>query len=127
MTAARVNLVVDQGADFLAQFFWMDQSDTPIRVEPPLRMEVYTSDTRQIQMALQAGEMEEDNSYDIVYNSDNGMIQILISAERTLSLPAGTYIYDLFVGYSDNATQEIRRHRLIEGTIEVRGRVTKHV
>lgn len=88
MTAARVNLVVDQGADFLAQFFWMDQSDTPIRVEPPLRMEVYTSDTRQIQMALQAGEMEEDNSYDIVYNSDNGMIQILISAERTLNLPA---------------------------------------
>lgn len=127
MTAAKVKLVVEQGSDFLIQIHWADQNNVPMHIEPPLRMEIQTADTRQVQLALQGGDSEGDESYQIVWNADNGIIQISIDAEQTKQIPAGMYIYDLFVGYSDLATSSVRRHRLIEGQLEVRGRVTKNV
>lgn len=127
MTAARVDLKVDQGADFLVQVYWQDQSQTPMQVVGPMRMEIRTADTKQMVMALQVGSLEDDESYDLVYNTESGLIQIHISPERSKNVHPGVYVYDLFCGYLDRATDVVRRHKLIEGNLEVVGRVTQDV
>ena len=127
MTAARVNMQIDQGADFTAHIYWLDQDSVPFTVLPPIRMELRSVDANQLASALQVGSDEDDDSYDIVYNSENGLIQIYLSSERTTMLSPGMYKYDIFTGYLDSAAGKERIYRLLEGTVEVRGRITRNV
>ena len=128
MTAARVDMVIDQGADFVAQIYWLDQDNYPIRVVDPIRMEVRSVDANQLVHAFQSGGPGESENevYNILYNTDNGIIQITMSAADTSIMSSGKYRYDLFTGYEDQATDKVYKHRLIQGIIEVRGRVTQN-
>lgn len=128
MTAAQVQMTLDQGADFLAQIYWQDDAQTPMKVVGPMRMDIRTRDTNQLAHSLQVGSIEDDESYDLVYNTANGLIQVHISADVSKEkLPPGVYVYDMFVGYQDRATNVVRRYKLIEGTLVVKGRVTEYV
>ena len=53
----------------------------------------------------------------ILYNSDTGLIQLMIPAEDTSGFPSGVYQYDLFITYMDNMeTNATRLHRLVRAT-----------
>lgn len=127
-TAGRVDLEIDQGADFGLQIFWVDGEQTPFYVLSPMRMEI-RNDTGQVAYTLQTDdEAPVDTVRTIIYNSDSGLIQLYIPATETANMRPGTYFYDLFVTYRDNEiTEETRLKRLIAGTIGVNGRVTRNV
>lgn len=129
MTAAKVDLYLDQGADFLCQLYWLDQNSVPMVIAPPIRMEIRTIDSNTIVKALQSGSVEEgeDENYAILFNADSGLIQIHLDSEDTSEMSPGQYVYDLFTSYSDRASNAIRRHRLIQGTVNVSRRVTLDV
>lgn len=133
MTAARVNMTIDQGSDFVTQITWLDQNSVPLPIVAPIRMEIRSVVDSQLVTALQVGTAPDDDAYDIVYNTENGMLQISISAQKTLEMFPGLYRYDLYVGYQTTemagktTRPVVRRHRLIEGQIEIRGRVTRNV
>lgn len=127
-TAGRVDLEIDQGADFGLQIFWVDGDQVPFTVLSPMRMEI-RNETGQVAYALQTDDAAPaDAIKTIIYNSDSGLIQLNIPAVDTANLRPGTYFYDLFVTYVDNeVTLETRLKRLIAGNISVNGRVTRNV
>ena len=127
-TAGIVDLSLDQGADFGIQIYWTDESSQPYTVLSPMRMEIKNS-VGGIVYALQTDDdAPVDAVQTILYNSDSGLIQLMIPASDTLNIKAGSYVYDLFITYLDNAvTQATRTKRLIAGTVLVNGRVTSHV
>ncbi len=130
MTAGRVDLMIDQGADFVVQIYWTDGSNSPFTVLAPMRMDIKNG-TGQIVATLQTDDAApEDSAKTIIYNSDSGLIQLQLGKEKTGQMGAGRYVYDLFVNYHTGNTSEtepVRLTRLIEGVITVNGRVTKNV
>jgi hypothetical protein len=128
-TSAQCDFVIDQNADFIAEIYWTDYNNIPIYVIEPIRMEIRSK----------TGQLEAELIYDgstpvgqtpsaITYNSDSGLIQIHMPADQTNAMHPGLFNYDLFVTYSDaqnNAT--LRRHRMLYGQVEVRGKVTRNV
>lgn len=127
-TAGEVDLVLDQGADFGIQIYWTDAESNPFTVLSPMRMDV-KNDVGGIVTTLQTDdEAPVDAVVTILYNSDSGLIQLNLPASVTATMPTGTYRYDLFVTYQDNAqTNTTRLKRLIEGNLTVQGRVTTGV
>lgn len=127
-TAGEVDLVLDQGADFGIQIYWTDAESNPFTVLSPMRMDV-KNDVGGIVTTLQTDdEAPVDAVVTILYNSDSGLIQLNLPASVTSTMPTGTYRYDLFVTYQDNAqTNTTRLKRLIEGNLTVQGRVTTGV
>lgn len=122
----QVDLVVAQGEDFGVQISWTDAANNPFKVFAPMRMEILHP-TGSVAHTLQTSEVEDEPST-ILYNSDSGLIQLLISSEDTAKLQSGTYQYDLFVSYQDNrVTGTVRRKRLLRGRVIVEGRITKNV
>lgn len=127
-TAALVDLVMDQGADFGVQIYWTDAESNPFVVLSPMRMEI-KAPTGTIIYTLQTDdEAPLDATKTILYNSDSGLIQLAIPAADTDLFPAGIYAYDLFVTYQDNVvTNATRLRRLIGGNVIVNGRTTHNV
>jgi hypothetical protein len=127
--SAQCDFVIDQNADFIAEIYWTDYNNIPIYVVEPIRMEIRSS----------SGQLEAELIYDgslpdgqtppaITYNSDSGLIQLHMPAEQTDKMHPGLFNYDLFVTYADaqnNAT--LRRHRMLYGQVEVRGKITRQV
>lgn len=135
--AVRVDLSVDQGADFAAEIYWTDYYNNPFAIESPIRMDVRDEVTTVMEFVAyptgEEGELSEDVS--IRYNSDRGLIQLLISSEKTKDVPAGNYFYDLFVTYRDQfqdpATGEMmnttRLSKIMYGRMNIRARITKNI
>lgn len=121
MTASRTDLLIDQGADYTAHIYWLDENNIPYYIQPPIRMEIRTQ-AGQLVESFVAGVAGDNNTSDLTYNADNGMIQLWISASRTSAIGPGTYYYDLFTNYLDGAA--VRTNRLIEGRVEVRRKIT---
>lgn len=122
----RVDLVIDQGADFAIQIYWTDPASNPIPVVAPIRMDI-KSTTGVVLHSLITNADEEDES-NVLYNTESGLIQLTIDAEHTAAMPAGEHRYDLFVTYQDNRiTNSTRLQRLIWGTVYVTARVTTNV
>jgi hypothetical protein len=127
-TAGIADLSLDQGADFGIQIYWTDAQNNPFTVLSPMRMEIKNS-VGGIVYALQTDDdAPVDTVQTILYNPDSGLIQLMIPAVDTAKLAAGSYVYDLFITYLDNAvTQATRTKRLIAGSVLVNGKVTSHV
>jgi hypothetical protein len=127
-TAGRVDLELDQGADYAAQIYWTDGEQNPYTVKSPMRMEI-RNETGSVAYTLQTDDNAPvDATKTILYNSDSGLIQLNIPASDTSKLGSGNYTYDLFVTYMDNeVTGTTRLHRLIAGYLTVNGRVTRNV
>ena len=126
-TAARVDLVVDQGADFGVQLYWTSMDQQPYTVLAPMRMEI-RDDIGNVLYTLATTDSETAGSETILYNSDTGLIQLMIGSSNTKNFTPGRYNYDLFVTYQDNAvTNATRLKRLIYGNVTVNKRVTLNV
>lgn len=125
-TAVSVDLTLDQGSDFGVQIYWVDGDRNPFTVLSPMRMEIQ-NDLGQVMFTLQSDDTQNDPTQQtILYNSETGLIQLMIPASATAAFPEGIYNYDLWVTYQDNVvTNQTRLRPLIRGNIYVNGRVTK--
>lgn len=127
-TAAPVDIDLDQGADFGVQIYWSNADIQPYRVMSPMRMEIRNT-TGQVIYTLQTDDNAPDDAVkNILYNSDSGLIQLMIPAADTSTFPVGALDYDLFVTYQDNdVTNTTRLKRLIKGKVNVDRRYTQNV
>lgn len=133
--AANVDLSLDQGADFTLQINWTDSNGNPYEVIHPIRMQARAR-TKQLTLDLFSyGEGEtipEGISPTITYSSTSGVIQVVVPASHTATIPAGMYDYDMFVSYrtsiydltTGDESLTTRKMKLLAGLLEVEGRVT---
>lgn len=132
---ARVDITINQGADFAMQMYWTDNNDIPFRVVHPIRMEVRDSVSRIILTFVSGTEEGELEDHSLTFNTELGLIQITANADATDALTPGVYFYDLFATYEDRVTTQdsevpmstVRRMKVIEGTVQVNGRITQNV
>lgn len=128
MAAGRVDLVIDQGADFTAQLVWNDFTDNPIPVTLPMRMEVKSPYGQVMLTLFPPDELPPDDVPAMTYNTDSGLIQIHINKEQADTLVGGIYSYDLFVTVDDgDAGTGDQLTRLIYGDVIVRPRTTQGI
>ena len=126
-TAALVDLEIDQGADYGVQLYWTSMDQVPYTVLAPMRMEI-RDDVGNTMYTLATSDGTSTGVQTILYNSDTGLIQLMIPAEDTAGFPSGVYVYDLFITYVDNMdTNATRIHRLVRGNVYVNKRVTRTV
>ena len=126
-TSALVDLDIDQGADFGVQFYWTTMDQTPFTVLAPMRMEI-RDEVGSTMYTLATADGAASGTQTILYNSDTGLIQLVIPSSATKNFPPGRYSYDLFVTYQDNdITNATRLHKLVQGSVYVDGRVTQSV
>lgn len=126
-TSARVDIDIDQGADFAVQLYWTSNDQQPFPVLAPMRMEI-RDDVGNTLYTLATADGTSLGGESILYNSDSGLIQLMIPASATGTFPAGRYAYDLFVTYQDNdVTNATRVARLIYGSAYVNKRTTQSI
>lgn len=127
--SAQCDFVIDQGADFFVELYWTDYNNVAIPVVSPMRMEIRAKNGQMAAELVYDTEVPEGQTQpSITFNSESGLIQLQIKSDKTDSMSPGTYAYDLFVTYADaqnNST--LRRHKLLYGSVEVRGKVTQNV
>jgi hypothetical protein len=134
-TAARVDMVADQGADFAVEIYWTDYANIPHRIDAPIRMEVRDNTGNLVLEFLPNAESGELEDVGISYNPDRGMIIISKGSQKMSTIPPGQYFYDLFVTYEDRAYVQstgedvvtARLAKLLEGVFTVNGRITRNV
>jgi len=131
-TAARIDLEMDQGADFAIQMYWTTTENEPYSLQSPMRMEIRNS-VGGVVATLQTDDtggdgIEDDEDKSIIYDSDSGLIQLQLTADETNAMGPGLFDYDLFVSYLDAAvTGRVRTKRLIAGKVKVNARITSNV
>jgi hypothetical protein len=120
-TAADVDLVLDQNADFGVQIYWLDPVLNPYQLAAGMKMEI-----RSIDLSTVVYTLSDDTSGGITFSASNGLIQLVIPQSATNTLTPGTYFYDLYVHYQENPTTT-RVRRLIKGQLTVNQKVTASV
>jgi hypothetical protein len=128
MAAGRVDLVIDQGADFTAQIVWNDFTDNPIPVTLPMRMSIKSPYGQVMLTLFPPDELPPDDVPAMTYNTDSGLIQIHISKTQADTLVGGVYSYDLFATVDDgDAGTGDQLTRLLYGDVIVRPRITQGI
>lgn len=126
--AGHVDLYVDKGADFTAQFVWNDFTDNPIPVTLPMRMDVKSPYGQVMFTLFPPDPVPPDQVPAMTYNTDSGMIQIHMAKEQTDLLEGGSYSYDLFVSVDDgSAGTGDQLVVLLYGSVIVRPRITQGI
>lgn len=124
MAAGTVLLEIDQGEDFTADIIWTDSFDDAVNVVHPCRLDIKDGQG-QIVLSLESQEDLPPGTIPEIAISSTGLLQIHVAASATGALPAGQYIYDLFVTADDgNAYAGPQRSRLLAGPCRVNKRVT---
>jgi hypothetical protein len=107
--AAKVNIVIDQGATFNTTYTIHDAIDEPIDFTG------FTANS-QIRKAYSSS-----NSYTFdVALSNSGLVTLSMNAATTNSITAGRYVYDVEV-----ESQSGIRSRIVEGIVTVTPQVTR--
>lgn len=131
--SAYADLVVDQGTDFAVQVMWTDQLNEPYRVVHPSRMQVRSVHGQLLLDLPTLSGADASAAPHLVYNTEGGVLQVVIPAAATAVLPLGKHYYDILVSYEVAAsgfgafaqTQAVRVAKVLYGTFTVVGRVTK--
>jgi len=107
--AAKVNIVIDQGATFNTTYTIHDAIDEPID---------FTGFTANSQIRKS---YSSSNSYtfDVILNN-TGLVTLSMNAATTSSIVAGRYVYDVEV-----ESQSGIRSRIVEGIVTVTPQVTR--
>ena len=107
--AAKVNIVIDQGATFNTTYTIHDAIDEPID---------FTGFTANSQIRKT---YSSSNSYvfDVVL-SNNGLVTLSMNAATTSSIVAGRYVYDVEVESLSGI-----RSRIVEGIVTITPQVTR--
>jgi hypothetical protein len=118
MAAGAATFVVEAGADWATQIYWVaEQTGDPIRARGPMDMDIINPVTGQRLIRLDDGANGGiDNGA-----ATHGIVQLQIAREQTLFFPAGTYVYDLFVF---SIGPPVQRVRLLSGSVIVPNTIT---
>lgn len=108
--AAKVNLTIDQGADFIYHSFLVDAAGAPIDL---------TGYTGKCQLRTSYTSPNYAN-VDITLNSPMGSVVLTMNSTSTSNLTSARYVYDVEVTSSDSVTS-----RVMEGTVTVNPNVTR--
>ena len=114
--AGSYDFVADQGATFSRVITWKDSAGVPVNLlgytaRMQLRSQIDTA-------GAAVFELTTDNNR-ITLGGTAGTITLLAAATATAAIPADTYVYDLELVDSAVVT------RLIQGSFELRGEVTR--
>ena len=112
MSAARYNLVIDQGSDFAINFTVKDNGSVKDLTGYSARAQMRTSKTASSVAATFTC---------VISSPTNGTITMSLPNATSSSLAAGTYVYDLEIFTSGNATVT----RLIQGSVDLTQEVTR--
>lgn len=104
----KANLKIDQGATFEVSFYLKDEYNNPIDLTG------FTG-TSKIKKAYG---YTNCCSFDVTINEEAGLVSLLINAEDTAEIPAGTYVYDCVLTNDDTTS------RIVEGLVTVSPGVT---
>lgn len=105
------NLVIEQGASFIRIFNLSNGTD-------PYDLSTYTTIEAQIRRSY-ASSVGLAFTTDVVGAATEGVLSISLTAEETLTLKYGRYVYDI---YLDDGTNRVR---VVEGIITVTPTVTR--
>lgn len=107
--AAKVNIVIDQGATFTTSYTILNDSDQPID---------FTTYTAESQMRKT---YTSSNAYSFTVGlHSNGQIDLSMTANTTASIVAGRYLYDVEVRDLSGVVS-----RLVEGIVTVTPNITR--
>lgn len=116
MSAAKLNLLIEQGANFSQRLIWTDSDQNPIDLTGyTARMQIrekVESDTVLLELTTENGR--------IILNQEPGTIDLEINSLDSESLPAGKAVYDLELISSTNFVT-----RLLKGGIDIDPEVTR--
>jgi hypothetical protein len=112
MSAARYNLVIDQGSDFAINFTVKDNGSVKDLTGYSARAQMRTSKTASSVAA---------NFTCTISTPSNGTITMSLANSVSSPLNAGTYVYDLEIFTANNATVT----RLIQGSVDLTQEVTR--
>ena len=126
MAAALVPLEIYQGEDFTAHIVATDDSDEPLPLIAPCRMDIKSPQGATLHTLETPTEPLPDGEIpSITLSTDIGLIQLHIEDSVTGAFPPGQYHYDLFVTVSDgNAYAGDQALPLIYGPVTVNKRTT---
>lgn len=110
--AARVNLIVDQGATFYQEVQLTDQNGDPLQVTFANGEPIYNS------AAMMRKSYQASNAVSFDTALSNGSLILTMTANATGNVVGGRYVYDAELT-SSNAVV-----RIIEGVVTVRPQVT---
>jgi len=133
--SAYADLVVDQGTDFAVQMMWTDQLNEPYRIVHPSRMQVRAVTGQLLLDMPTLSGSDPSAAAHLVYNTEGGVLQVVIPSAATDKLPVGKHYYDVLVSYEATTqgfgaqaqTKAVRVAKLLYGTFTVQGRVTKQL
>lgn len=134
--AGYAELEIEQGADYALQIVWTDVVNEAYRVCHPIRLQARSLGGQallDLSSVDQTTEQSEGSTPRIIYNTEGGVLQIIVPASVTAQLPPGELYYDMFVSYESTSfdyinneeTDSIRVAKVMTGKIKVEGRVTK--
>lgn len=107
--AAKVNILIDQGATFTTSYTILDDSDQPVD---------FTTYTGQSQMR-KTYTSSNSHAFTVGLHS-NGQIDLAMTANTTASIVAGRYLYDVEVVASSGIVS-----RLVEGIATITPNITR--
>jgi hypothetical protein len=107
--AAKVNIIIDQGATFFTTFTIESDTGTPID---------FTNYTANSQMR-KSYTSSTAYTFDVAL-SNTGSVNLSMNASTTNSITAGRYLYDVEVQDSDGV-----RSRIVEGIVTVTPQITR--
>lgn len=105
--AAKANIVIDQGAEFLTTYTFLDENNDPIDFTG------YTG----------AAQMRKSYTSSMMYPfqvalGNNGLVTLSMDYSSTEIIPAGRYVYDIEV------LKDQKKSRIVEGIVTVTPGVT---
>lgn len=109
--ALRVNLYIDQGADFIQDIEVTDDEN-----DLPVDLSIFTGQAQMRQHYTSV----TNYSFSCV-TSNNGIIQLSMTANTTDSIPAGSYVFDCELTEVSTGV----RTRIVEGIVTVSPSVTR--
>ena len=114
--AGKYNIIADQGATFTRQLTWKDTDGDPVDLtgytaRMQLRSQIDASGAAVLELTT------ENNR--IVLGGTAGSINLSVAATAMAEISAATYVYDLELVSGSVVT------RLVQGTFEIRGEVTR--
>jgi hypothetical protein len=112
MSAARYNLVIDQGSDFAINFTVKDNGSVKDLTGYSARAQMRTSKTASSVAATFAC---------AIITPSNGTITMSLANSVSTPLTSGTYVYDLEIFTANNASVT----RLIQGSVDLTQEVTR--
>jgi len=111
----RVNLIIDQGADFYQEVYLSDDNDDPLIVNEANGNMFYTT-AAQMRKSYQA-----INAVSFSTGLSNGLLTLTLTAKDTANIESGRYVYDVEMrnGPANTVT------RVVEGIVTVKPEATK--